>query len=72
MDEMIKVRISAESRYSYNSDGMSNPWAWCWDKFGQPGTNHTTGEKGVWDWDSYLTFLFDNEKDAILFALRWA
>jgi hypothetical protein len=72
MDEMIKVMISAKTRYTYNSDGMSEPLAWCWDKFGHPGTDPETGEYGGWNWDNYQTFMFDNEKDAIMFALRWS
>jgi hypothetical protein len=67
---MIKIEISKELRYSYGNGGVNPVWAWCIEQFGQP---FSLGHKfGRWNTDTYTGFLFRDEKDAALFALRWA
>lgn len=62
---MTKIKISKETRSNYNPDGGGLLcWEWCIDKLGMPGNR--------WSWDTYKTFEFKNEKDAMLFALIWS
>ena len=61
---VIAFEISEEQRRNYT--GPSNSlacWAWTIEQFGVPGTR--------WTWDTYKRFWFYNEKDAVLFALKW-
>lgn len=67
---MIKIEISKELRYSYGKDGVNPAWAWCIEQFGQPAPFGY--QVGRWNTDTYTGFLFQYEKDAMLFALRWA
>jgi hypothetical protein len=62
---MTVVKIPKHIRYYYReSDGVLTCWAWTCEKFGNPGHR--------WQFDTNQTFIFRDEADAILFALRWA
>lgn len=68
---MIGVKISEELRHTYREeDGVSVVFAWCCKQFGNPGN---LGLKvGRWNTDTYTKFLFRDEADAVLFALKWS
>lgn len=66
------VTISEEDRNTYRkSDGLCVPWAWAREQFGDPGS-HSLVISQRWNTDGYLEFYFRDEKDSVLFALRWA
>jgi len=68
---MIEVEISPELRHTYSKeDGVSIVWTWCVEQFGDPGILGT--KTGRWNTDTYTKFLFQNEADAALFALKWS
>jgi hypothetical protein len=63
---MNKFTISDEKRRMYRErDGILECWAWAFDQFGRPSPS-------TWYFDANKTFVFYNEQDAVLFALRWA
>lgn len=65
---MIKIEISPKLRNSYNVEtGRNIVFEWCVEQFGTPAPY---GLKR-WNTDTYNGFLFLNEEDATLFALRW-
>lgn len=64
---MTKVKVSDKVRYSYNQSGLSYPWAWCVDNLGIP----VREEDRRWSWDTYKTFYFRDEADAIMFVLNF-
>lgn len=67
---MIPVTVSKEVRNRYRkSDGLNVAWGWAVDNFGNPGHINT---KSRWAFDSYNTFYFRDQADAVLFALTWA
>lgn len=66
---MIPVKITNETRNSYNNDGANHCWSWACDQFGDPGQRP---EGFRWQWNTYDTFYFRDEADAVLFSLRWA
>lgn len=66
------VTISEEDRNTYRkSDGLSVPWAWAREQFGDPGSN-SLFISPRWNTDGYLIFFFRDDRDAVLFALRWS
>ena len=68
--EMIPVKITHKTRYSYRADnGVNTCWAWACEQFGAPGQRP---EGFRWQWDTHNTFFFRDQADAVLFALRWA
>lgn len=57
--------------YSPQGPEMMKLWQWCWDTFGHPGTDPDTGVYS--GWDSHGGWIkFREEKDAMLFKLRWS
>jgi hypothetical protein len=68
---MIEVSISRELRSTYREeDGRNIVFAWCYEQFGNPGILGT--KEGRWNSDTYFKFLFRDEADAMLFALKWS
>ena len=62
---MIEIKISKNLRDTYGSNGTQVAWQWCVDNFGPPEPNGCR-----WAWDTFRTFWFHDEQDAMLFALR--
>lgn len=61
---MIEVKITQHTRNMYNPvGGRLLCWEWCVEHIGRHGL--------FWEWDTYLTFWFESESDAIAFKLRW-
>jgi hypothetical protein len=44
---------------------------WCHSTFGHPGTDPETGVHSGWDYQAGWLFIY-NEKNAIIFTLRWS
>lgn len=63
---MTEVKINKVVRNTYGDTGTQVSWQWCVDNFGPPEPNGTR-----WAWDTFRTFWFHKEQDAIMFALRW-
>lgn len=62
---MIAIKISAQTRRTYDeATGINVCWAWTCRQFGNPGRR--------WQHDTQSTFMFRDEQDALLFALRWS
>lgn len=54
--------------YSPQGSEMSKVYKWCWDIFGHPGPALGNGS-----WDSHGGWIkFRNEKDMLLFVLKWS
>ena len=69
MNDFHTVTISKTVRYQgYDAKGILKPWAWCIENLG-PG-----GVLGPykWNWDTFYTFVFRDEEDAVMFSLRWS
>lgn len=64
---MIEIKISRATRNEYGVTNTNIAWQWCVDKYGPPEPN---GKR--WAWNTIRTFWFYDEKDAVLFALRWS
>jgi hypothetical protein len=64
---MIEIKISKKHREVYGDRGTQITWQWCVDNYGPPEPNGTR-----WAWDTIRTFWFHEDKDAVLFALRWS
>ena len=59
------VTIDPKTRLTYDPNGGTLLcWKWCVEQFGPPGI--------LWWFDSYYTFTFEHQEDAVLFALRWS
>lgn len=66
---MIPIKISKKLRTTYRvEDGVQVCWAWCRENFGAPGWQGNNR----WDFYEHRTFVFEQEKDAIMFALKWS
>lgn len=63
---MTEIKISKIIRNTYGDTGTQVAWQWCIDNFGPPEPNGTR-----WAWDTFRTFWFHKEQDAIMFALKW-
>lgn len=75
---LLKLRIAAALPYTVNLSyetpilTVSN---WCKDQFGKEW--HSYNPDGIWGFINHhsiskgITWYFKNEKDAVLFALRW-
>ena len=63
---MIEIKISKKAHDTYGPDGLDPVRTWCVQNFGQPEPNGFR-----WAWDTFRTFWFHNEQDAVSFALRW-
>jgi hypothetical protein len=59
------VAISEQDRATYKN-GLCVPWLWACEQFGHPGIRDQR-----WNFDTHLKFFFRDEKDAVMFALRW-
>ena len=64
---MIEIKISKKLRNIYGDNGTQVVWQWCVDNFGPPEPN---GRR--WSWDTFHTFWFHSDRDAVAFALKWA
>ncbi len=59
--------ITSQQRQSYDPEtGLNLTWAWCVERFGHP------REDRRWNFDTHMTFMFRDERDYILFILRWS
>lgn len=45
-------------------------WDWCWQTFGNPGTDPDTGVKSSWDYHGGWLYFYD-EKYVTMFLLKW-
>ena len=69
MRKFYTIKISDQARWNgYNDKGVLKPWTWCIENYGEPGILDTY----KWNWDTFYTFVFRDEADAVLFALRWS
>jgi hypothetical protein len=64
---MIEIKVKRELRTQFGDRNTNVVWQWCVDMFGPPEPN---GKR--WAWDTFNTFWFYNQADAVLFSLRWA
>ena len=68
---MIPVRVADRYMVNFNAwargDVTSLPYNWCLDHI-----QRFSGDDRIWWFDQLETFYFENEKDAVLFALHWA
>ena len=68
---VYSVTASQEYAMMYRTDtGVLVTWNWCKETFGDP-------QEAGWWYDDVIghgirTFHFNNEADAVLFALKWA
>ncbi len=66
---MYPVTPSPKYALMYRTDnGVLVTWDWCKETFGHP-------REAGWSYDDvkgHRTFYFENEADAVLFALKWA
>jgi hypothetical protein len=46
-------------------------YRWCWETFGPPGTNPTTGADSGWDYHGGWIHFYD-EKCSVMYELRWS
>ena len=62
---MIEIKVSKKTQRTYRtSDGVGVCWAWACEQFGKPGPR--------WQFDTYQTYMFRDESDATMFALKWS
>lgn len=70
---MKRFTITAEQRWTYvEPENCMESWLWAVKQFGEPGHQNWSGGRLRWSFDTLRTFTFADEKDYILFALRWA
>ena len=73
----MPVRHPDWNRWDLNFS-LTNPesdwhqvWRWCWDTFGHPGTDPSTGVKNPWDYHGGMIYFYD-EKCVIMYTLKWS
>jgi hypothetical protein len=66
-----KILSSSKSWYEIQIGDADTPEAkrWCHERLG---VDHWFEEHGVWTWLNTNFFRFQNEKDFVLFSLRWS
>ena len=66
LDDKISIRI----KHPEDDNGTWGYWdeviAWCLEQYGVPGKRFMTTATS-----DYMDFIFENERDAVLFTLRW-
>lgn len=62
-----ECRIPLVGTFSIRRDAIE----WCHEQFG-PERTINENHDGVWAWSYPREFKFENEKDCMLFLLRWA
>lgn len=61
---MTAIKVSPQTQRIYRTtDGVGVCWAWACQQFGNPGSR--------WQFDTYQTYMFRDQSDAVLFALKW-
>ena len=69
MKKFHTIKIPEQVRWaSYNDKGVLRPWTWCIENYGEAGLLGPY----KWNWDTFYTFVFRDEADAVMFALKWS
>lgn len=67
---MIPVRVADRYMVNLNAwvrgDATSLPYNWLCEHI-----QRFNGDQPTWWYDTFETFYFENEEDAVLFALHW-